>query len=165
MTVKWLKQPKVIANLTGNPWNCECSALGEAWWELRDKLTLKCASPEDRKGLTWDVIADLCHGNIPHTNSTTVTANNATADDRQGGSPSLMTTILIVIGVLSSCVLIAGAIILVVFIKKLRDSSNDVQNSNVCTPGTSYCQVPSQSLTDLSSNRACAKENVYETLT
>jgi len=164
MTVMWLKLPKVIADLTGNPWKCECSALGEAWRELRHKLTVKCASPEYRRGRTWDVMEeDLCHGNIPDTNSTT--ANNATADYRQNGSPSLMTTILIVIGVLSGCVLIAGGIILVVLVKKLRDSSNSIQNSNVYNPETSYLQVPSESLRDLSSNKDCAKENIYETLT
>jgi hypothetical protein len=166
MTVKWLKQPRVIANLTGNPWKCECSALGEAWWELRHKLTVNCACPEDRKGRTWDVMEeDLCHGNISDTNITTVTANNAIADYRQNGSPTLMTTILIVIGVLSGCVLIAGGIVLVVLVKKLRNGTNNIQNSNVYTPGTSYLQVPPQSLTDLCSNRDCAKENVYETMT
>jgi hypothetical protein len=108
---------------------------------------------------------DLCRGNIPDTNSTTFTPNNATADYRPNGSPSLMTIILIVIGVLSGCVLIAGGIILVVLVKKLRDSSNNIQNSNVYTPGTSYLQISSQSLTDLCSNKDCAKENIYETMT
>ena len=165
MTVKWLKQPTVIANLTGNQWRCECSALGEAWWELRHKQTLNCASPEDWRGRNWDVIKDLCCGNISDTKSITVTANNVTVDDTQGNGTSLMTTILIVIGVLSGCILIAGCIILVVFVKKLRDNSNAPQNSNVYTPGTSYLQVPSESLTDLSSNKDHDKENVYETIT
>ena len=164
MTVKWLKQPNVIADLTGNPWKCECSDLGEAWWELRYKMTLNCATPEYRRGRTWDVIEDLCHYDIPDTNSKTVTGKKVTADYGQGGSPSLMTTIFIVIGVLSGCVLIAGGIILVVLIKKLRDSSNDVQNSNVYAPGTSYLQIPTELLKDLNSNTDCAKENVYETL-
>jgi hypothetical protein len=164
MTVKWLKQPKVIANLTGNPWRCECSALGETWRELRHKLTLNCASPEDRRGRTWDVIeADLCPDNILDIKSRRGTGNNVTADYRQGGSPSLIT--LIVIGVLSGCILIAGGIVLVVLVKKVRDSSNDVQNSNVYNPGTSYLQVSSESLTDLSSNRDYAREHIYETLT
>jgi hypothetical protein len=166
MTVKWLKQPNVDANLTGNPWKCECSDLGEAWWGLRHKMTLNCASPEDRRGRTWDVIEeDLCYGDIPDTNSTTVIGKNDTADYRQGGSPSLMTAILIVIGVVSGCILIAGCIVLVVLVKKLRDSSNVTQNTNVYTPGVSYRQVPTEPLRDLSSNRDCGKENVYETIT
>jgi hypothetical protein len=157
-TVKWLKQPNVTANLTGNPWNCECSALGEAWWELGNKMTLNCASPEERKGSTWKVIEALCPDNIPDTNS-------VTADYGQGGTSSLMTIILIVTGVLSGCVLIAGGIILVVLVKRLRDRSNDVQNGNVYTPGTSYLPVATESLTDMSSNNEGGKENVYETIT
>jgi hypothetical protein len=166
MTVKWLKQPKVTANLTGNPWKCECSALGEAWWELRHKLTVNCSSPEDRRGLTWDVLEkDLCRGNISDTNSKIVTVNNVTADYRQGGSASLMTTILIVTGVLSACILIAGGIILVVLVKKLRESPNAPQNSNVYDPGTSYLQVPTESVTDLNSECDYATERIYETVT
>jgi len=165
MTVKWLKQPEVIANLTGNPWKCECSALGEAWRELGHKLTVNCASPEDRWGSTWDVLGKLCYGIIPGTLSKIVAADNVTADYTQDGSPSPVKNTLIVIGVLSGCILIAGCIILVATVKKLRDNSNAPQNSNVYTTGTSYSLVPSKSPTDLSSNRNNDKENIYETLT
>jgi hypothetical protein len=156
MTAKWLKQPKVIANLTGNPWVCECSALGEAWWELRYKQKLICASPKNRTGCTWDMLKDLCHGNIVDTKSTTVTANN-------GGRPSLI--ILIVTGVLSGCIFFFGCIILVALVKKLRDNWNGPQNSKVYTPETSYVQVSSVSLSDLNSNRDYANEHAYETVT
>jgi hypothetical protein len=38
-----------------------CTALGEAWLEMRHKLTLNCVSPEDRRGRTWDLIEEeLC---------------------------------------------------------------------------------------------------------
>ena len=60
-SVRWLKHTAAVTDLSGNPWNCECSALGEAWRELRHKLTLSCASPRNRWGRTWDVIEeDLC---------------------------------------------------------------------------------------------------------
>jgi hypothetical protein len=60
-----LKHTAAVTDLSGNPWKCECSALGEAWRELRHKLTLNCASPEDRRGRTWDVIeGDLCNDTI-----------------------------------------------------------------------------------------------------
>jgi len=76
-----------------------------------------------------------------------------------------MTIILIVTGVLSGCILIAGGIILVVLVKKLRDNSNAPQNSKIYTPGTSNRQDSTESLSDLSSSRYCANEHVYETVT
>ena len=60
-SVMWLKDTATVTDLSGNPWKCECTALGEAWRELRHKLTLNYVSPEDRKGRTWDLIKeDLC---------------------------------------------------------------------------------------------------------
>jgi hypothetical protein len=60
-SVRWLKQTASVTDLSGNPWKCECSALGEAWRELGHSLTLVCASPEGRRGRTWDVlILDKC---------------------------------------------------------------------------------------------------------
>ena len=76
-----------------------------------------------------------------------------------------MTNILIVIGVLSGCILIAGCIILVVLVKKLRDSSNVTQNTDAYTPGTSYWQVATELLTDLYSECGYAIEHIYETVT
>jgi len=192
-SVRWLKHTAAVTDLSGNPWKCECSALGEAWRELRYKLTVNCASPEDRTGRTWDVIEDLCpsthifatfsstdNPNLKTTGmSQSSTAESESAEefaksdkpttnslfigDRNVNS-SLTPTILIVISVLSGCILIAGCIILVVLVKKLTDSSNTPQNNNVYSPGTSYVQVPSESLTDLNSNRDCANEHIYETV-
>jgi hypothetical protein len=156
---------------------------------------VKCASPEERRGCTWDVMEeDLCpNGHIfpkfsstDNTNlKTSFTNRSSTAEtecskefpendnpttkslfinDRNGNS-SLMVTILIVIGVLSGCVLIAGGIILVVLVKKLRDSSNAPQNSNIYTPGASYQQIPSESLIDLNSECDYATQHIYETVT
>jgi hypothetical protein len=194
-SIRWLKHTATVTDLSGNPWKCECSVLGEAWRELRHKLTVKCASPEDRRGRTWDVMEeDLCpnghifaklsgtdntnlktsftnrcstaetDGTAKYPENDNPTTNNVFINDRNGTS-SLMSTILIVIGVLSGCVLIAGGIILVVLVKKLRDSSNAFQNSNIYTPGASYPHVPSESLTDLNSECDYATEHIYETVT
>jgi len=76
-----------------------------------------------------------------------------------------MTVILIVIGVLSGCVLVAGCIILVVLVKKLTDSSNAPQNTNVYTPGTSYRQVATELLNDLNSECDYATAHIYATVT
>ena len=84
--------------------------------------------------------------------------------DSDNGNSSLMTTILIVIGVFSVCILIAGGIILVVFIKKPRESWNAPQNTNVYTQWTTYVQDPTVSPTYLITNMDCAQENIYETV-
>jgi hypothetical protein len=176
VAVKWLKQPYVTANLTGNPWKCECSALGEAWRELRHKLTVNCASAEDRRGRTWDVIKeDLCpklsapdypltETSVMNLSSNVESEGAEVISDSDNGNSSLMTTILIVIGVFSVCVLIAGGIILVLLLKKLRGSSNAPQNSNVYTQWTTYVQDPTVSPTYLITNMDCAQENIYETV-
>ena len=39
-SVRRLKHTAAVTDQSGNPWKCECSALGEAWWELRHKLTV-----------------------------------------------------------------------------------------------------------------------------
>jgi hypothetical protein len=164
-SVRWLKHTTAVTDLSGNPWKCECSALGEGWRELRHRLTLECASPADRKGSTWDVLeGTLCLGNVLDITNPTVTANIVTADHKPSGSPSLMTTILIVVGILSSCVLIAGGIVLVVLVKKLRDSANAPQNNNIRAPGTSYLKVPTESLKHMNPKSDHATENIYETV-
>jgi len=193
-SVGWLKHTAAVTDLSGNPWKCECSALGEAWWELRHKLTVNCASSEDRTGRTWDVIEDLCPSthifakfsstDNPHlktagmnqsstaeresseefTKSDKPTTNSLFTSDGNGNS-SLMTTTLIVTGVLSGCIFFFGCIILVALVKKLRDNWNGPQNSKVYTPETSYVQVSSVSLSDLNSNRDYANEHAYETVT
>ena len=194
-SVRWLKHTAAITDLSGNSWKCDCSALGEAWWELGQNLTLICATPEDRRGYAWDVIEeDLCprrhifamYSNTDNPNLKTTSMNRSSTAERESddgvtksdklttnslfinesnGKSSLMTTTLIVIGVVLGCILITGCIILVAIVKKLRDNSNDPQNNNVYTTGTSYLLVPSESLTDLNSNRYCANEHVYETVT
>jgi hypothetical protein len=64
-SVNWLKHTAAVTDLSGNPWKCDCPALGVAWLELRESLTLVCASPEDRRGRTWDVLKlDTCRNTV-----------------------------------------------------------------------------------------------------
>jgi len=74
-SVRWLKHTAAVTDLSRNPWNCECSAVGEAWRELRHKLTLNCASTEDRRGRTWDEIGTVCPDRIMQNKSSDVTPN------------------------------------------------------------------------------------------
>ena len=153
-SLRWLKHTAAVTDLSGNPWKCECSALGEAWRELSYKLTLNCASPEDRNVRTWDVIEeDLCphrhkfailsSTDIPNLKKSNMNrssteepesaeefpdSDNPTTNslyiNDRSGSSSIMTTILFVIGVLSGCIITDGATIFVVLVKKLTGSSN-----------------------------------------
>jgi Leucine-rich repeat (LRR) protein len=165
MTATWLEQLGVIAKLTGNPWNCNCSALGEAWRKLKHKLTLNCTSPEHLSGRTWDVVGTWCPDRITAVESDTDNSNLNTlsVNDRKGSS--YMKTILIVIGVVAGCILVAGAIVLVVLVKKLRDSSDVPQNDNVYGPGSSYEKAPTRPLMELDSTSVCETESIYETVT
>ena len=43
-SVRRLKHTAAVTDRSGNPWKCECSALGEAWRELRHKLTVNCGT-------------------------------------------------------------------------------------------------------------------------
>ena len=90
-SVRWLKHTAAVTDLSGNPWKCECSALGETWRELRYKLTLNCVSPEDRRGSTWDMMETVCSDRIIHNMSSDVTPNTTTDT-----GPALSTTLIIV---------------------------------------------------------------------
>jgi hypothetical protein len=193
-SARWLKHTVADMDLSGNPWKCECSALGEAWWELRHKLTVKCASPKDRRGRAWDVLGDSCpsrHMTVNHFDTdnpnlkTSVMNRRSTAEpestgefresdhpttktifiNEKNGTSSLMTTILIAVGLVSGCILVAGVIILVVVLKKPGDSSNAPEYINVYTGGAAYRQISKESLTDLNSKSGYATEHTYETVT
>jgi hypothetical protein len=126
-SVRWLKHTTAVTDLSGNPWKCECSALGEAWRELRHRLTLECASPEDRRGRTWDVLeGDLCPDTISSmdipenvTLNVSTASPNITTDPGHAFSITLIVVIVIVVG----CVLVGGGFIAVKVIKKLRKRS------------------------------------------
>ena len=118
-SVRWLKHTAAVTDLSGNPWECECSALGEAWRELRHKLTLNCASPEDRMGRTWQVIGTVCPDRMMLNMSTDAIPNTTT--DK---GPALSTTLIIVTSVVAACTLVGVGFIAVQLIKKLRKSSD-----------------------------------------
>jgi len=120
-SVGWLKHTAAVTDLSGNPWKCECSALGEAWRELGNNLTLICASPEHRVGRSWNVLGTFCPDRImivepqgsykPNMSSDanpTVTADTGT---------SLNTTWIVIVVVLAF--IIIGAICFIV-VKQVR---------------------------------------------
>jgi Leucine-rich repeat (LRR) protein len=89
-SMKWLNQTTTLTDLTANPWNCDCSVLLEVWRGLKHKHTLHCASPSQLQGKSWDVAEVFC--------------------SLDGGS-SVVTTTLIMTGVLLVCALGWGLIL------------------------------------------------------
>jgi hypothetical protein len=99
-----LNHTTAVTDLSGNPWKCDCSALGEAWRELKHKLKLNCASPEQLRGYTWDVFGILCPDRITSVDT----------------GPALNTAVIVVYGVLLVCTIVGAGFILVQLMKKLR---------------------------------------------
>jgi Leucine-rich repeat (LRR) protein len=112
-SAKWLHHTTVRTDLSGNPWNCDCSVLLDVWRELQHKMTLNCASPELLRGHTWDVIGTLCLDRItfldpPDSNKQNVSSDATTNITTDAGhalntavlfsldndNPNLMTTIV-----------------------------------------------------------------------
>ena len=119
-SMKWLNETPVT-DLTANPWNCDCSALLEVWRGLKHKLTLHCASPEQLQGKSWDVMEEFCS---------------------LVGGPSVVTTTLIVTGVLLGCA-IGGGLILVKVVKRRRKEPKTPEYCDVYASRASYVSVHS----------------------
>jgi hypothetical protein len=122
--VRWLKHTSAVTDLSWNPWNCDCSALGEAWRELKHKLTLDCVSPAELRGRTWDVIGTLCPEGDTHATP------NITTDT----GPALKTAALVVNGILLVCTTVGAGFILVQLLKKLRNRSEVPEHTEECIP-------------------------------
>ena len=115
-SVMWLKDTATVTDPSGNPWKCECTALGEAWRELRHKLTLNCVSPEDRRGRTWDVLEeDLCPDRIKSMEPTASDKPNASSDATPNintDTDTALSTSLIIAAVVSvACFLVVVYVI------------------------------------------------------
>jgi hypothetical protein len=170
-SVKWLNHTTAVADLTLNPWNCDCSVLIEMWRELKEKLTLRCASPRQLEGKSWDVVEIFCSkltGNMnctPSTSSEAVRLSTECKDESEvstkGGSLSVITITLIVIGVLLGCVL-GGGFILAIVVKRRRNKSKTPEYWDVYAPmGT---QVSVQSYAVAGSDSTNATEYAYVTV-
>jgi hypothetical protein len=117
--MKWLNQTTAVTDLTANPWNCDCSVLLEVWRGLKHKLTLNCTSPRLLQGKSWDVMEVFCS---------------------QVGGPSIVTTTLIVIGVLLVCA-ICGGLILVKVVNKRRNKPKTPEYDDVYARRASYVSL------------------------
>jgi hypothetical protein len=120
-SMKWLNRTTAVTDLTANPWNCDCSVLHEVWLGLKHKLTLRCATPRELQGKSWDVIEEFCS---------------------LVGGPSVVTTTLIVTGVLLGCAIVGG-IILVHVVKGRRNKPKMPEYCFVYAHSASYVSIPS----------------------
>jgi len=166
-SVRWLKNTAAFTDLSGNPWKCECSALGEAWRELRYKLTLNCASSEERKGRTWDVIEDLCPDRISSTefpsSEKPAVSSNATSNITSYTGSALSTALVVVIGLLVVCTLVGLGFIVIQLIKELRKKSEVPENNEQCVALTErgfLVRVSSK----LSLRSTDVTEHIYESI-
>ena len=132
-SMRWLKHTAAVMDLSGNSWKSDRCALGEAWRELRHKLTLNCSSPEDRTGCTWDVIGDLCTDRIRSMEPTARDKLNMSSDVMTNittdTGPALVSTLIVVNGVLVACTIVGGCFTVVHLLKELRKGS-EVQEHN-----------------------------------
>jgi Leucine-rich repeat (LRR) protein len=120
-SVKWLNQTTTVTDLTANPWNCDCSVLLEVWRGLKHNLTLHCASPRQLHGKSWDAIEEVCS---------------------VVGGPSVVTTTLIVIGVLLVCA-VGGGITLAKMVKRRRNKPKTPEYCDVYAPRASHISLHS----------------------
>ena len=128
-SMKWLNQTTTATDLTANQRNCDCSVLLEVWRELKHKLTLRCASPSELEGKSWDVMEEFCSQVAEEMNykyyrsseavgSSTV-RNNESEVSTQSGGPSVVKITLNVTGVLLVCA-VGGGLILAKVVERLR---------------------------------------------
>jgi len=134
-SVMWLKDTATLTGLSGNPWKCDCTALSEAWRELRHKLTLNCVSPEDRRRRTWDLIEDLCPHLICFVEISSIGTLNISSDAilivTTDTYSALQTLKIVVIFVCVVCFLVIPRAYYMQQKKKLRRRSEVPQNNEV----------------------------------
>jgi Leucine-rich repeat (LRR) protein len=103
-SMQWLNYTSAVIDFSANPWNCDCSVLLEVMRGLKHKLTLQCGSPRKLQGMSWDVMEIFCP--------------QVAEDKHKSGGLSVLTTALIVAGVLVVCGI--GWILVLVKVAKSR---------------------------------------------
>ena len=144
--MKWLNHT-TVTDLTANPWNCDCSVLLEVYRGLKHKLALRCASPRELQGKSWDVLDVFCSLDAEGMNNKSNTSdkvvnprkerNEESGVNTKFGGPSVIYTTLIVTGVVLICA-VGGGIILTKLVKRLRKRRKTPEYCDVYAPGASH---------------------------
>ena len=93
----------------------------EVWRELKHKLTLRCASPRELQGKSWDVLDGFCLHVV----------------NTKNGGPSIITTALIVSGVVLVCA-VGGGLILTKVVKRRQKRQKTPEYCDVYAPRASH---------------------------
>ena len=151
-SVKWLNQTTAVTDLTANPWKFDCSMFLEVFRGLKHKLILQCASPEQFQGKSWELIEEILSEVLEDVNKKSNTSSESIilsteSNEESGvstleGCPSVVTTSLIVTGVVLVCA-ICGGLILVMVVKRLRNKPKTPEHSDVYAPRVSNASLHS----------------------
>jgi len=86
------------AHVAGNPWHCDCDSMYTAYRTFREgtghNLTLRCESPKDVKGESWDVLEERCKPTVTPSQPavTRSTANNTAVNTANNSAVSTANT-------------------------------------------------------------------------
>jgi len=128
-----LNKTRIKIDLTGNPWECECSGLG-TWREERRRPPLPCALSKHMTEATCNDLGNIC----PYTRAVRPDSNNGAACSRreEDKDTSLITMLFVVNGVLLVSAVAGGGFIVVQLLKKIRNSSRVPEYDETYVPLT-----------------------------
>ena len=145
--MKWLNHTTAVTDLTANTWNFDCSGLLEVWRELKHKLTLHCASPRELQGKSWDVLEGFSSQVAEDMNYKSKTSTEAVSSSTERNEeigvnsknrgPSIITTALIVSGVVLVCA-VGGVLILTKVVKRRQKREKKPEYCEVYALRASY---------------------------
>jgi len=160
-------QTQTHVNLTGNPWECECSGLG-ARREERRRPTLLCKSAkpvtEDGckvRGRICPYIRAVTSTERPDSNSTESAACSRREEDKE---TSLVTTLFVVNGLLLVSTVAGGGFIVVQLLKKMRKISRVSEYDDTYVPFTGIDTSVRLNSSTSSNTYDVTTGHVYETI-
>ena len=138
-------------DLTGNPWECECSGLG-TWHEERRRQTLPCGLAKHVTGDRCEELGRMCPESA------------ACSRREEDKDTSLVTMLLVVNGVLLVSAVAGGGFIVVQLLKKMRKSRRVHEYDDAYVPLTVMDTSGRLDPSDSSRTNYTTLGHVYETI-